>query len=216
MEKTYNISELFIGRVCGYNKINRKGAPPKYTINQKASFFVVVRQENTNELIDAITERKYPDWENTADTFLQCYEIKWAVFDKIPLEAIFTFDKKTITTNEIVSIVNQLNNRDTKEIITDEFLISVLEFKNKLFLSVLDNEQKQEFWNYAMSYAEEYTKKLMDFDINCSLSLELYKGTLQVEYSKKLNDLKKTFNIRKDNTVDKINLSIQLKELKNR
>lgn len=216
MEKTYNISKLFIGRVCGYNKINRKDAPPKYTINQKASFFVIVRQEINNELIDAITERKYPDWKNSADAFLQYYKIKWAVVDKIPLEAIFTFDKKTITTNEIVSIVNQLNNRDTKEIITDEFLISVLEFKNKLFSSVLDDEQKQEFWNYALSYAEEYTKKLMDFDINCSLSLELYKGTLQVEYSKKLNNLKEIFNLRKDNTVDKINLSLQLKELKNR
>lgn len=213
MEKTYNISKLFIGRVCGYNK---KGAPSKYTINQEASFFVIVRQEIANELIDAITERKYPDWENSADAFLQCYKIKWAVVNKIPLEALFTFDKKTITTNEIVSIVNQLNNRDTKEIITDEFLISVLEFKNKLFSSVLDDEQKQEFWNYALSYAEEYTKKLMDFDINCSLSLELYKGTLQVEYSKKLYNLKEIFNSRKDNTVDKINLSLQLKELKNR
>lgn len=212
MEKTYNISKLFIGRVCGY----RKDAPSKYKINQEASFFVIVRQEIANELIDAITERKYPDWENSADAFLQCYKIKWAVVDKIPLEAIFTFDKKTITTNEIVSIVNQLNNRDTKEIITDEFLISVLEFKNKLFSSVLDDEQKQEFWNYALSYAEEYTKKLMDFDINCSLSLELYKGTLQVEYSKKLYNLKEIFNSRKDNTVDKINLSLQLKELKNR
>lgn len=216
MEKTYNISKLFIGRVCGYKKVNRKDTPSKYTINQEASFFVIVRQEISNELIDAITERKYPDWENSADAFLQCYKIKWAVVDKIPLEALFTFDKKTITTNEIVSIVNQLNNRDTKEIITDEFLISVLEFKNKLFSSVLDDEQKQEFWNYALSYAEEYTKKLMDFDINCSLSLELYKGTLQVEYSKKLNNLKKIFNLRKDNTVDKINLSLQLKELKNR
>ena len=201
MEKTYNISELFIGRVCGYN--------------QEASFFVIVMQEN-NKLIDAITERKYLDMEGESYAILQYYNIQWAVFDKIPLEAIFTFDKKTITTNEIVSIVNQLNNRDTKEIITDEFLISVLEFKNKLFSSVLDDEQKQEFWNYALSYAEEYTKKLMDFDINCSLSLELYKGTLQVEYSKKLNNLKEIFNLRKDNTVDKINLSLQLKELKNR